>query len=81
MNKFFLSIREMPWGQGKRITKMRYSVIYDDLVAQWAVVDTRAAGLVITIHGDRHSAEASAEREEKNLARPRKRCAWKCRRH
>ncbi len=44
---------------------MRYSVVYDDLVAQWAVVDTRAAGLVITIHGDKDSAEAAAEREER----------------
>ena len=43
---------------------MRYSVIYDDLVAQWAVIDTRAAGLVITTHEDRQAAEASARHEE-----------------
>ena len=44
---------------------MRYSVVYDDLVAQWAVVDTRSAGLVITVHGDKEAAVAAAEREEK----------------
>lgn len=43
---------------------MRYSVIYDDLVAQWAVIDTRAAGLEIATHGDRQAAEAAARREE-----------------
>lgn len=42
----------------------RYSVVYDDLIARWAVVDTKAAGLVIGFHDDEVAAEEAAQREE-----------------
>lgn len=42
----------------------RYSVVYDDLVAKWAVVDTRAAGLVIGFHEQEEAAQSAAEVEE-----------------
>lgn len=42
----------------------RYSVVYDDLVAQWAVVDTKAAGLVIGFHEQEDVAQNAAQREE-----------------
>lgn len=42
----------------------RYSVVYDDLVAQWAVVDSRAAGLVIAFHEDEEAANQAARDEE-----------------
>lgn len=42
----------------------RYSVVYDDLVARWAVVDTRAAGLVIGFHDNEDAAEEAARCEE-----------------
>lgn len=42
----------------------RYSVVYDDLIARWAVVDTQAAGLVIGFHESETAAEEAARHEE-----------------
>lgn len=42
----------------------RYSVVYDDLIARWAVVDTKAAGLVIGFHDNEDAAEEAAWQEE-----------------
>lgn len=42
----------------------RYSVVYDDLVAKWAVVDNKAAGMVIGFHEQEEIAEDAAKREE-----------------
>lgn len=42
----------------------RYSVVYDDLVAKWAVVDTNAAGMVIGFHEQEDVARNAAQREE-----------------
>ena len=43
----------------------RYSVVYDDLVAKWAVVDNRGAGLVIGFH-EREDAAVNAARNEES---------------
>ena len=43
----------------------RYSVVYDDLVAKWAVVDNRGAGLVIGFH-EREDAALNAARDEES---------------
>ncbi|MBL6927797.1 MAG: hypothetical protein ISR44_01380 [Rhodospirillales bacterium] len=43
----------------------RYSVVYDDLVAKWAVVDTNAAGMVIGFHDQEEVAQNSAQLEER----------------
>ncbi|MBT3361767.1 MAG: hypothetical protein HN403_19255 [Rhodospirillales bacterium] len=42
----------------------RYSVVYDDLIAKWAVVDTNAAGMVIGFHDHEDVAHNSARNEE-----------------
>ncbi len=42
----------------------RYSVVYDDLVAKWAVVDTDAAGMVIGFHEHEDVAQSAAQHEE-----------------
>ena len=42
----------------------RYSVVYDDLVAKWAVVDTKAAGMVINFHEAEEAAYSAAQHEE-----------------
>lgn len=42
----------------------RYSVVYDDLVAKWAVVDTKAAGMVINFHELEEAAQTAAQHEE-----------------
>lgn len=43
---------------------MRYKVMYDDLVAKWAVVDSKAAGLVIAYHKHKEAACAEAQAKE-----------------
>ena len=44
---------------------MRYSVVYDDLVAKWAVVDKQSAGMVVAFHDHEDTARDAAEYEEK----------------
>jgi hypothetical protein len=48
---------------------MRYKVMYDDLVTRWAVVDNKAAGLVIAYHETEDSAREEAELEERKETR------------
>ncbi len=43
---------------------MRYTIMYDDIVKSWAVVDTMAVGMVIAFHDDEDAAKDAAWREE-----------------
>ncbi len=43
---------------------MRYTVMYDDVVDSWAVVDTKAAGLVVAFHKREEEAKDAAWGEE-----------------
>ncbi len=54
---------------------MRYTVMYDDLVKEWAVVDTKAAGMAIGFHDKEDEARdaASAEEERRNKGARRQR--------
>ena len=49
---------------------MRYKVMYDDLVAKWAVVDSKAAGLVIAYHRLKESAYEEAQSKENQDGSP-----------
>ena len=45
---------------------MRHSVVYDDLVAKWAVVDRKSSNLVVHYHDREEAAQMAAEIEEAN---------------
>ncbi len=58
---------------------MRYTIMYDDILNSWAVVDTKAAGMVIAIHEGEEAARDAAWREEERWFKchpPTSRRSW-----